>query len=89
MANESIPSPLMFTALDAIAKTRDMRPATAPMTGAVDTAGPPTIATTNALPLSRLTTLWQAAGNDEGLKVKVIEEQDEVGKGKSGDAEGE
>ena len=39
--------------------------------------------------LSRLTTLWQAAGNDEGLKVKVIDEQDEVGKGKGEDAEGE
>ena len=30
--------------------------------------------------VSGLTTLGQAAGNDEGLKVKVIEEQDEVGK---------
>ena len=41
------------------------------------------------LALSRLTTLWQAAGDDKGLKVKVIEEQDEVGKGKGEDAEGE
>ena len=39
--------------------------------------------------LSRLTTLRQAAGNDEGLKVKVIDEQDEVGKGKGEDAESE
>ena len=36
----------------------------------------------------RLTTLWQVAGNDKGLKVKVIDEQDEVGKGKGEDAEG-
>ena len=33
-------------------------------------------------PLSRLTTLWQAAGDNKGLKVKVIDEQDEMGKGK-------
>ena len=39
--------------------------------------------------MSRLTTLGQAAGNDEGLKVKVIDEQDKMGKGKSEDAEGE
>ena len=37
----------------------------------------------------RLTTLWQAAGNDKSLKVKVIDEQDKVGKGKGEDAEGE
>ena len=37
----------------------------------------------------RLTTLGQAAGNDKGLKVKVIDEQDEVGKSKGEDAEGE
>ena len=39
-------------------------------------------------PMLRLTTLWQAAGNNEGLKVKVIDKQDEVGKGKGEDAEG-
>ena len=39
--------------------------------------------------LSRLTTLWQAAGNDESLKVKVIDKQDKMGKGKGEDAEGE
>ena len=39
--------------------------------------------------VSRLTTLGQAAGNDESLKVKVIDEQDEMGKGKGEDAEGE
>ena len=38
--------------------------------------------------MSRLTTLWQAAGNDEGLKLKVIDEQDKVGKGKGEDTEG-
>ena len=38
--------------------------------------------------VSRVTTLWQAAGNDEGLKVKVIDEQDKMGKGKGEDAEG-
>ena len=50
----------MFTASDAIARTQDMRPATAPMTGAVYTAGPPTIATTNALPLTLLVALLSA-----------------------------
>ena len=38
--------------------------------------------------LSRLTTLGQAAGDDKGLKVKVIDEQDKMGKGKGEDAEG-
>ena len=38
--------------------------------------------------LSRLTTLWQAAGNDEGFEVKVIDEEQEVGDGKSEEAEG-
>ena len=38
--------------------------------------------------VSRLATLWQAAGNDKGLKVKVIDEQDKTGKGKSKDTEG-
>ena len=38
-----------------------MRPATAHMTGAVDTAGPPTIATTNALPLTLLVALPSAS----------------------------
>ena len=38
--------------------------------------------------MSRLTTLWQVAGNDEGLKVKVIDEQDKMGKGEGEDAEG-
>ena len=36
----------------------------------------------------RLTTLGRAVGNNEGLKVKVIDEQDEVGDGKSEEAEG-
>ena len=39
--------------------------------------------------MSRLTTLWQAVGNDEGLDVEVIEVKQEVGKGKAEDAEGE
>ena len=39
--------------------------------------------------VSRLTTLGQAAGNDEGLKVEVIDKQDKMGKGKGGDTEGE
>ena len=39
--------------------------------------------------LSRLTTLWQAVGNDEGLDVEVIDVEQEVGKGKAKDAEGE
>ena len=38
--------------------------------------------------MSRLTTLWQAVGNNEGLKVKVIDKQDKVGKSKSEDTEG-
>ena len=36
----------------------------------------------------RLTTLGQAAGNDEGFEVKVIDEEQEVGDGKSEEAEG-
>ena len=36
--------------------------------------------------LSRLTTLWQAAGNDEGFEVKVIDEEQEVGDGESEEA---
>ena len=39
--------------------------------------------------LSRLTTLGQAVGDDEGFEVKVIDEEAEVGKGKSEEAEGE
>ena len=39
--------------------------------------------------MSRLTTLWQAAGDDKGLKVKVIDKQNKMGKGKGEDAEGE
>ena len=38
--------------------------------------------------MSRLTTLWQAVGNDEGLKVKVIDEQDKMGEGKGENAKG-
>ena len=38
--------------------------------------------------MSRLTTLWQAAGNDEGFEVKVIDEEQEMGNGKSEEAEG-
>ena len=38
--------------------------------------------------LSWLTTLGQAAGDNKGLKVKVIDEQDKMGKGKGEDAEG-
>ena len=37
--------------------------------------------------LSRLTTLWQAVGDDEGLEVEVIDIEQEVGKGKAEDAE--
>ena len=39
--------------------------------------------------MSRVTTLWQAAGNDEGLKVKVIDKEQEVGDGESEEAKGE
>ena len=39
--------------------------------------------------MSRLTTLWQAVGDDEGLEVEVIDIEQEVGKGKAKDAEGE
>ena len=38
--------------------------------------------------MSRLTTLWQAVGDDEGLEVEVIDIEQEVGKGKAEDAEG-
>ena len=38
--------------------------------------------------LSRLTTLGQAAGNDEGFEVKVIDEEQEMGDGKGEEAEG-
>ena len=38
--------------------------------------------------LSRLTTLGQAVGDDEGFEVKVIDEKAEMGKGKSEEAEG-
>ena len=31
--------------------------------------------------MSRLTTLGQAVGNDEGLEVEVIDEQEEVSEG--------
>ena len=41
------------------------------------------------LVLSRLTTLWQAVGDDEGLEVEVIDVEQEVGKGEAKDAEGE
>ena len=44
----------MSTASNVIARTWDMKPATAPMIGAVDTAGPNTIATMNARPLISL-----------------------------------
>ena len=39
--------------------------------------------------LSRLTTLGQAVGNDEGLDVEVIDVEQEVGKGEAEDAKGE
>ena len=39
--------------------------------------------------MSRLTTLGQAVGNDEGFEVKVIDKEAEVGKSKAEDAEGE
>ena len=39
--------------------------------------------------MSRLTTLWQAVGDDEGLEVEVIDVEQEMGKGKAEDAEGE
>ena len=39
--------------------------------------------------MSRLTTLWQAVGNNEGFEVKVIDEEQEMGDGKSKEAEGE
>ena len=38
--------------------------------------------------LSRLTTLIQAAGNDKGFEVKVIDEEQKMGKGKSEEAKG-
>ena len=44
----------MFTASDAIARIQDTRPAIALIIGAVTTAGPPTIATMSALPLTSL-----------------------------------
>ena len=39
--------------------------------------------------MSRLTTLWQAVGDDEGLEVEVIDIKQEVGRSKTEDAEGE
>ena len=39
--------------------------------------------------MSRLTTLWQAVGDDKGFEVKVIDVEAEVGKGKSEKTEGE
>ena len=39
--------------------------------------------------LSRLTTLRQAVGDDEGLEVEVIDIKQEVGEGKAEEAEGE
>ena len=38
--------------------------------------------------MSRLTTLGQAVGDDEGFEVKVIDEKAEMGKSKSEEAEG-
>ena len=38
--------------------------------------------------MSRLTTLWQAVGDDEGLEVEVIDVEQEVGNSKSEEAEG-
>ena len=38
--------------------------------------------------VSRLTTLGQAVGNDEGFEVKVIDKEQEVGDGESEKAEG-
>ena len=39
--------------------------------------------------LSRLTTLGQAVGDDEGLEIEVIDVEQKMGKGKAKDAEGE
>ena len=39
--------------------------------------------------MSRLTTLGQAVGNDEGLDVEVIDVEQKMGKGKAEDAESE
>ena len=39
--------------------------------------------------LSRLTTLWQAVGDDEGLEVEVIDIKQEVGNGEGEKAKGE
>ena len=44
----------MFTVSGATVRTQDTRLVIAPMIGAVDTAGPPIIATMNALPLTSL-----------------------------------
>ena len=38
--------------------------------------------------MSRLTTLSRAVGNDKGFEVKVIDIEQEVGDGKSEEAEG-
>ena len=38
--------------------------------------------------LSRLTTLWQAVGDNKGFEVKVIDKEAEMGKGKSEEAKG-
>ena len=38
--------------------------------------------------MSRLTTLGQAAGNDKGFEVKVIDEEQEVSDGEGEEAEG-
>ena len=38
--------------------------------------------------MSRLTTLWRAVGDDEGLEIEVIDIKQEMGKGKGEDAEG-
>ena len=47
------------------------------------------MAPTGSKALSRLSTLGQAVGDDEGLEVEVIDVEQEVGKGKAKDAEGE
>ena len=39
-------------------------------------------------PVSRLTTLWQAAGDDKGLEIEVIDVEQEVGDGEAKEAEG-
>ena len=54
MASENAPFPLMSIVSGVTARIQGMKPATAPMTGAVDIAGPPTTVITNVPPLTLL-----------------------------------